>query len=80
MAAKNPFIPTSGRVPLLMAGRGNIDAEIESAFENGPGDPGLSTIFAGARGTGKTALLVYLSRPAARESRLLRASARCGIL
>lgn len=64
MPSKNPFTPTFGRVPLLMAGRGDIVAEIEDAFVNGPGDPGLSTIFTGARGTGKTALLVYLSRVA----------------
>lgn len=62
MPTRNPFTPTFGRVPFLMAGRDDIVVEIESAFENGPGDPGLSTIFTGARGTGKTALLVYLSR------------------
>jgi hypothetical protein len=30
---------------------------IEDAFRNGPGDPNLTGIFDGARGTGKTALL-----------------------
>ncbi|WP_206214375.1 ATP-binding protein [Adlercreutzia sp. ZJ141] len=62
MALANPFTPTFGRVPLLMAGRLNIINEMERAFENGPGDPNLSTIFTGPRGTGKTALLLYLSR------------------
>ena len=65
MTAPNPFTPTFGRVPLLMAGRLDIISEMESAFENGPGDPNLSTILTGARGTGKTALLLYLSRIAA---------------
>ncbi|NHM16055.1 ATP-binding protein [Eggerthellaceae bacterium zg-887] len=45
-----------------MAGRLNIINEMKQAFENGPGDPNLSTIFTGPRGTGKTALLLYLSR------------------
>lgn len=64
MAGKNPFTPTFGRVPLLMAGRLDIIEEMEQAFEDGAGNPNLSTIFTGARGTGKTALLLYLSRQA----------------
>ena len=47
-----------------MAGREHIVRDIIHGFENGPGDPNLSTIFVGARGTGKTALLSYLSREA----------------
>ncbi len=62
---KNPFTPTFGRVPVLMTGRDDIIREMEQAFENGPGDPNLSTILTGARGTGKTALLLHLSRIAA---------------
>ncbi len=58
----NPFTPTFGRVPVLMTGRDTIVQEMERALENGSGDPNLSTIFTGARGTGKTALLLYLSR------------------
>lgn len=60
--ASNPFTPTFGRIPLLMTGRDSVIREMEQAFENGSGDPNLSTIFTGARGTGKTALLLYLSR------------------
>lgn len=63
-ASKNPFTPTFGRVPALMTGREQILAEMTRAFESGPGNPNLSTIFAGARGTGKTALLLHLSRVA----------------
>lgn len=62
MTKKNPFTPTFGRVPLLMAGRLDITEEMEQAFEDGAGNPNLSTIFTGARGTGKTALLLHLSR------------------
>lgn len=63
---KNPFTPTFGSVPPFMAGRERILNEIERGFQNGPGDPNLSTIFTGARGTGKTALLSYLSQRAAK--------------
>ncbi len=62
--AKNPFTPSFGSVPPFMAGREQILKDIENAFDNGPGDPNLSTIFTGARGTGKTALLTYLSQAA----------------
>lgn len=65
MSTKNPFTPTFGRVPELLAGRREIIEEMAEAFDNGPGDPNLSTIYTGARGTGKTALLLYLSRIAA---------------
>ena len=37
---------------------------MERAFDRGPGDPNLSTILVGARGTGKTALLSYLAEVA----------------
>lgn len=58
---KNPFTPTFGIVPPYMAGRTYIIEDILNALDNGPGDPNLSTIFVGARGTGKTALLSYLA-------------------
>ncbi|MBQ9043683.1 MAG: AAA family ATPase [Eggerthellaceae bacterium] len=56
-AARNPFTPTFGVVPPVMAGRDELLMRMRSAFENGLGDPNLSTIIIGARGTGKTALL-----------------------
>lgn len=58
---RNPFTPSFGQVPPLMAGREVILADMQRAFEEGPGDPNLCTIFTGARGTGKTALLLDLS-------------------
>lgn len=60
----NPFTPVFGKVPPYMAGRDQIVAEMLEAFEGGPGDPNLSSIFVGARGTGKTSLLSYFSAEA----------------
>ncbi len=57
----NPFTLGSGRVPPVMAGCDNAIESIEDAFRNGPGDPNLTGIFDGARGTGKTALLTLLA-------------------
>lgn len=61
---KNPFTPNFGQVPLYMAGRKFLIGEIERALENGLGDPALSSILVGPRGTGKTALLSHLSNKA----------------
>lgn len=57
----NPFTPTFGIVPPYMAGRTYVIEDIVRALDRGPGDPNLATIFIGARGTGKTALLSYLA-------------------
>lgn len=57
MSHKNPFTPTFGMVPPFMAGRDRLLEEMGRAFEDGPGNPNLSSILVGARGTGKTALL-----------------------
>lgn len=61
---RNPFTPTFGAVPPFMAGRTYLIDDILRAFDRGQGDPNLSTIFIGARGTGKTALLSYLASEA----------------
>ena len=58
---RNPFTPNFGQVPIHMAGREALIEEVSYGFENAPGDPNLSTILIGARGTGKTALLSYLA-------------------
>lgn len=51
--SKNPFTPTFGSIPPFLAGREHILRDINRGFINGPGDPNLSTIFTGARGTGR---------------------------
>lgn len=57
MEKANPFTPSFGSEPLVLAGRRDIIQGMHRAFENGPGDPRLTSIIVGARGTGKTALL-----------------------
>ena len=64
----NPFTPNFGQIPLHMAGRGLLIDEITNALENAPGDPALTSIIVGARGTGKTALLSLLAREAQQRS------------
>ena len=64
---RNPFTPSFGKVPPLMAGRAELFDEMMVAFEDGSGNPNLSTIFAGPRGTGKTALLFALARQASSQ-------------
>ena len=56
----NPFTPMFGKVPAYMAGRERIVDDMIAAFEGNGADPNLCSIFTGARGTGKTALLTYL--------------------
>lgn len=53
----NPFTPTFGIVPPYLAGRSVLLNEMNRALDNWPGDPNLSTILIGPRGSGKTALL-----------------------
>ncbi len=65
--ARNPFTPDFGVVPRYFAGRSEITTRLLRAFENEDRDPNLTSIFVGARGTGKTALLSYLGTEA--ESR-----------
>lgn len=63
----NPFTPAFGKVPPYLAGREEIIDDIMAAFEQPDGNPNSCSIFVGARGTGKTALLTYLANEA--ESR-----------
>ncbi len=67
MATPNPFTPEFGSVPLVMAGRQNIRREFLEAFEQGRGNPNLSSILVGPRGSGKTALLSYLANEASSQ-------------
>ena len=63
----NPFTPMFGKVPAYMAGRELLIDEMVQAFEFPGSDPNLCSIFVGARGTGKTALLTYLGYRAQQE-------------
>jgi hypothetical protein len=62
----NPFTPTFGSIPMLLAGRWNIINAVLNGLRNGPGDPNRSTIFIGARGSGKTVLLTKIAEEAAK--------------
>lgn len=53
----NPFTPSFGGLPLYMAGRTLLVNDLSRAFRGNGNDPYLQTVFVGARGTGKTALL-----------------------
>ena len=67
MAPTNPFTPEFGSVPLVMAGRQSVRRELFDAFAQGRGNPNLSSILVGPRGSGKTALLTYLAKEASNE-------------
>jgi hypothetical protein len=54
VATNNPFTPTFGSPPPLLAGREELLAE---ALDDGPGSAGRATLYTGARGAGKTVLL-----------------------
>jgi hypothetical protein len=54
---RNPFRPTFGSPPPLLAGRDDLIEEFVSALEDGPGAPGRATLYTGVRGIGKTVLL-----------------------
>ena len=58
--SENPFTPSFGTVPLVMAGRNDLLQSMEDAFTRKGRDPLLSSLFIGARGTGKTALLTRI--------------------
>lgn len=59
--AANPFTPVFGKVPPYLAGRGKLIQDILDTFEHPDNNPNRCTLFVGARGTGKTALLTYLA-------------------
>ncbi|MDR1186624.1 MAG: hypothetical protein LBK95_04095 [Bifidobacteriaceae bacterium] len=65
--AANPFTPSFGAVPPLLAGRRAMIDAILGGLANGPGDPSRASLFVGARGTGKTALLATIANEAAAQ-------------
>ena len=54
---RNPFKPSAGARPPLLVGRQDALEQFREGLEDGPGAPGLLTIFTGARGVGKTVML-----------------------
>jgi hypothetical protein len=58
---QNPFTPVFGKVPPYMAGRASIIDELTNVFEHPNNNPSVVSIFVGARGTGKTALMSLLA-------------------
>lgn len=54
---RNPFKPTAGAMPPLLVGRATALESFDEGLDDGPGSPGLLTIFTGARGVGKTVML-----------------------
>ncbi len=57
MNGSNPFAPTFGSAPPVMAGRGDILDTIHEALITGTTHPDYTTIFFGVRGAGKTVML-----------------------
>ena len=57
VAAANPFRPSFGNSPPVLAGRDELIEQFAEALDNGPGAPGRATLYTGARGTGKTVML-----------------------
>lgn len=52
----NPFTPVVGKVPLHMAGREGVIADVEAALAGTGNDPAIISLLVGPRGIGKTAL------------------------
>lgn len=58
---ENPFTPSFGEVPAHLAGRQQIIRDLDRAFLSQRRRPELTSIFSGACGTGKTALMSSLA-------------------
>ena len=57
MAGRNPFCPTFGASPPVIAGRDDILEAIDDALATGPTHPDYTALFLGVRGAGKTVTL-----------------------
>ena len=57
MRSRNPFAPTFGAAPPLLAGRDHMFREIVDAWETGPTHPAYTAVLLGRRGSGKTVAL-----------------------
>lgn len=61
---ENPFTPSFGEIPAHVAGRRQIIADVTGALAKKTRSPELTSLFSGARGTGKTTLLSVLANKA----------------
>lgn len=59
-ASANPFKPTAGAEPPVLAGRKKIVDDFTDGLTEGPGAPGRLMRISGSRGSGKTVLLTEL--------------------
>ena len=57
MPSANPFRPSFGNSPPVLAGRDELIAQFAEAIDDGAGTPGRASLYTGARGTGKTVML-----------------------
>lgn len=81
MTQANPFTPAFGTIPAIVVGREAILRDMRAAFVAGPGNPNLSTILIGARGTGKTVCMSCIATEAMEEGWIcIRTSAMAGML
>ena len=72
---KNPFSPTFGTTPPLLAGRGEVLARFDEALDTGPTHPDYTLLLTGDRGTGKTALLNVLEATVAERGWMIATAA-----
>ncbi len=63
---RNPFRPSFGTTPIVVAGREAVVAQVGIALQEGPGSPYRFTLISGARGAGKTVLLNLIEDEATR--------------
>lgn len=64
---ENPFTPEFGIVPDVLAGRDSMLGAMRAALNASRRSPDLTTLFIGARGTGKTVLLSCVREEASRS-------------
>ena len=64
MEISNPFTPTFGTTPPVLAGRAAVLGRISAAMDRGPRHPDYTLVVTGRRGTGKTVLLDVATREA----------------
>ncbi|WP_419839275.1 AAA family ATPase [Candidatus Poriferisodalis sp.] len=71
MSQSNPFTPTFGTAPPVLAGRADVIGRVSMAMDSGPRHPDYTLVVTGRRGTGKTVLLDVIARSAAEKGWLV---------